>query len=122
VNKQKQRQQQRTKRWRDMTASELAQATKQYDREMIDVPSLPVPLELRARHDRVMRRLRGRPRVGHGSQRVMITVERELLGQADRFARSRGLTRSQMIAAGLRAVMGTQSTAEKEAKRSKKSA
>lgn len=51
------------------------------------------------------RRRRGRPRVGKGTQIISISVERGLLKTSDGFAKRKGVKRSQMIAAGLRAVM-----------------
>src|SRR5688500_7713781 len=48
----------------------------------------------------------GRPRVGAGAKRVLITVERSLLADADAFAKARGMSRSEMIAKGLARMMG----------------
>ena len=89
-----------------MTAEELERATRQYDREMLDVPTVPIPPAVKARHDRIMAgRGRGRPKVGKGARRVLITVERDLLKDADKVAKLRGLSRSQLIAMGLRSIL-----------------
>jgi hypothetical protein len=64
----------------------------------------PSPPELRPSHRRA-RRKRGRPVVGKGSRRVSITVEQALLGQTDAYARKHKISRSQAIAAGLRALL-----------------
>jgi hypothetical protein len=45
---------------------------------------------------------RGRPKVGKGARRVLITIEGGLLGDADRAARDSGKNRSQFIADALR--------------------
>jgi hypothetical protein len=48
----------------------------------------------------------GRPRVGKGAKRVLISVERGLLARADRFAKDNKLTRSELIARALERVVG----------------
>ncbi len=45
----------------------------------------------------------GRPRVGRGSARVLITMERGLMEDADAFAQRNGLTRAGLIAQSVRA-------------------
>ena len=52
------------------------------------------------------KRKAGRPRVGLGAQRVQVSVERGLLTRADAYARRNGLTRAQLVARGLKAVIG----------------
>lgn len=54
-------------------------------------------------HKRVLGR--GRPRIGQGTQRTQLTVERGLLQETDRFAKSHGLTRSRVVAEALRAYL-----------------
>ena len=61
----------------------------------------PLTESQRALHDRI-RRKAGRPMVGKGARRINVTVERGLLTQADRFAKRNGMTRAELIAAGLR--------------------
>lgn len=50
---------------------------------------------------------RGRPRKlpGRKAKRVLFTIDPKLLNEADRYARAHGLTRTQLIANGLRSVM-----------------
>lgn len=55
--------------------------------------------------DRALHRRAGRPPIGAGAERINITVERELLRQADAYARSHGLTRAALVAAGLRQII-----------------
>lgn len=47
------------------------------------------------------RRKGGRPRVGRGSKRVMLSVEQGLLERADDLARRRQITRSELFAQGV---------------------
>jgi hypothetical protein len=91
----------KTKRYRGMSATELAEATKEYDVEGAEPKFLSAPPELRAAERRI-RKGRGRPLIGKGAQRVSVTVERALLHEANKFAKSRNMTRSELIAIGLR--------------------
>lgn len=89
------------KPYREMTAEELASVTANFEREDL---SPPVPLrgeKLRC-YRRAMSR-RGRPRIGEGSKAIGVTLERGLLKRADRVARERRVSRSQLIAAALTA-------------------
>ncbi len=52
-----------------------------------------------------LRKARGRPRVGRGAQRVLVTIERGLLARADARARVLKVSRSELIAAGLQNVL-----------------
>jgi hypothetical protein len=51
------------------------------------------------------RRKRGRPVIGEGAEKVLITLERRLLHDADSYAKSHKQNRSQLIADGLRAIL-----------------
>jgi hypothetical protein len=95
----------KTKRYSEMSAAELAEETKQYDAEGVEPKFLKPPPGLRAAEKRI-RTGRGRPTVGKGAQRVSVTVERALLDEANRFAKARKMTRSELIAIGLRMAMG----------------
>jgi hypothetical protein len=50
----------------------------------------------------------GRPPLGKGIRRVMISVEVELLKKSDHYALHHRISRSRMISDGLRLVMGVQ--------------
>lgn len=92
----------------EMNAKELARATREYDAERVEVASAVISKQERARHARVLAKVKrraGRPCVGRGVRRVLITVERGLLDRADSYAKSHSLSRSQLIARGLLAVM-----------------
>jgi hypothetical protein len=47
----------------------------------------------------------GRPKIGKGAENVSVTIERDLLEQTDAFAKQNKLKRSQLVVAGLLAVM-----------------
>jgi hypothetical protein len=94
----------RSKPYREMTARELHQATKEFDREFVAGSSLPLTPEMRRRWKKASRRL-GRPRRGEGAKMVAITIERGLLRRVDAFARRKGINRSAAIAAGLEALL-----------------
>jgi hypothetical protein len=47
----------------------------------------------------------GRPKIGKGSQIVSLSVEKDLLDEADAYARRNGLNRSELISKSLRAVI-----------------
>ncbi len=93
----------KNKQYTLMTASELAQATKEFDEEFVFQKGEPLAARDRKLH--AAARKRGRPRIGLGAEKIRVTIERGLLREADRFARSKGMSRSEMIARGLRAVL-----------------
>src|ERR1041384_8083977 len=49
----------------------------------------------------------GRPRIGKGAKRINISMERDLLKTADRFARRQGITRARLIAESVRAFLSS---------------
>ncbi|HEY8749196.1 MAG TPA: hypothetical protein VIM11_14535 [Tepidisphaeraceae bacterium] len=67
--------------------------------------SKPLNAEQRAFWRKIKKKM-GRPRIGKGSKPISLTLEKDLLKRADRFAKQHGLKRAEMIAQGLRAVMG----------------
>jgi len=95
-----------------MNADELAAATAEFDRPAPGALQIRrAPGREKARLARAMARPNGaggaigRPIVGEGAERINITVERGLLKDADNFADAHGMTRSQLIAEGLRLAM-----------------
>jgi hypothetical protein len=94
------------KHYSEMTAAELREATKEYDREWTGpgLPGKPLKTADRALH----RKARGRPMVGKGAKIVPVSIERGLLTRADAFAHRHNLKRSEMVAKGLRLVMAGQ--------------
>ena len=94
-----------TKHPEEMTAAELARATEAFDKPLVFEKARPMTKRERAQENK-LRRGRGRPKVGKGAKKISISLEAELLRQADTMARKAGLNRSEMIAqfvsAGLR--------------------
>ena len=91
------------KKYTEMTTAELAEATREYDREFAFLKGRPLTAREKRLHAAARRR--GRPRVGLGADKIRVSIERSLLARSDAFARQHHLTRSQLIARGLRAVM-----------------
>ncbi|MEI8194555.1 MAG: hypothetical protein WCI73_01460 [Phycisphaerae bacterium] len=96
----------KNKAYWEMPSAELRQATREFDREGI-AESFGAPT---AAARRVLRRAakRGRPRVGQGAEKIRVSVERGLLAQADLVAEALHVSRSELIARGLRAVLAVQ--------------
>jgi len=92
------------KPYEEMTVQELASATAEFDEEMVIDTFKPLSAKGKAQHTRA-RNKAGRPRVGRGAQRVNITVEKQLLIQADAIARTFQCNRSQLISYALRAMV-----------------
>jgi hypothetical protein len=91
------------KKYSEMNTDELAEAMREYDRDFAFLKGRP--LTARERKPHAGARKRGRPRVGLGAEKIRVSVERGLLTRSDAFARKHKLTRSEMIARGLRAVL-----------------
>ena len=85
--------------------AELARAPREFDKPFAYRKGRAMTAAERA-EEQMLRRGRGRPRIGLGAKKVSISLEGGLLRQADALARSRGVNRSELIAlfvaAGLR--------------------
>jgi hypothetical protein len=88
----------------EMNTDELAEATKEFDDPNYYPPALPWTKEDTTLHARAMRKP-GRPRRGLGSLTIALSIERGLLGRADRLAKKRGISRAQLFAAALEGVI-----------------
>ena len=93
-----------SKPYDQMTTSELAKATAEFDREFIADSAVPAPPEEKARWLRAVRK-RGRPRQGKGVQVISVSVEKDLLARSDRLARRLGVSRARLIARSLSATL-----------------
>jgi len=83
--------------------------TSEFDEEMVITTfSSPDPPQ-QARWERALSK-RGRPRRGSGAAVISVSVERSLLDRADLTARRLGITRSELIARGLRAALAATGT------------
>ena len=92
--------------WTDLSANDLSTATTAFDDPEYLPPAVKLPAQLRARHQRALAAIRAEARKRPSKQRkIQVTMEDDLLKKTDRAANSRGLTRSQMISAGLRLLL-----------------
>jgi hypothetical protein len=98
----------RKKPYHKMTTAELAEATKEFERDAPLEQVKPLSPELKAKWERARRHEArpARPRVRKGARAVLVTIERGLLAHADTFAAAQGISRSELIARGLIAVTG----------------
>jgi hypothetical protein len=92
----------------EMTQAELREATRVFNAEMPvgpdGLPGRPMNPSERRTWKKVRKKM-GRPKIGKGVKRVMISMEKQLLQDSDDFARKHHLSRSQIISAGLRKLM-----------------
>lgn len=58
-----------------------------------------------ARFQAKVKRRTGRPKIGKGSAVISLSVERDLLARADRYAKAHGLGRSELFAACVREML-----------------
>jgi hypothetical protein len=103
-------------RYGRMDAAELDEEVAKFDQELIADTARPLSAQDRVR-DRKAKRKRGRPKVGNGSRRVLITIEASLLERSDAYADQHGLTRSALIARGLEAMLETSAESSRSKKR-----
>lgn len=91
-------------RYGRMSAKQLDQEVAKFDREFVIDESRPLTRRQREQERRA-RRKPGRPVVGKGAQRVLVTIERGLLRRSDAYAKQHGLTRAKLVARGLETVL-----------------
>src|SRR5690242_16784754 len=100
---------------RDMTAEDfesLPDAQKESIWQEIDrkttaqllAESRPLNARERRQWSRFQKKV-GRPRIGRGTTNISISLEKGLLREFDRFARKAGMSRSELIARGVRAII-----------------
>ena len=88
----------------EMNTAELREATKEFDKPfIIDTFRAMTPTE-RKRWERIKRKP-GRPRVGQGVAVVSLSIERGLLGRADKLAKKLKVSRAKLVSAGLQRVL-----------------
>ncbi len=97
----------RSKRYSEMTTRQLEEATKDLDEEFAFLKSRPLNRRERQRHAKA--RKRGRPQIGEGAEKIRVSIERGLLVKSDAYARKHGMSRSELIAQGLRAIIAARS-------------
>jgi hypothetical protein len=84
----------------EMTADELAEATKQFDEPMVADRSRPLSKSERAQWNRLKRK-RGRPKIGKGIKRISVSIEQSLLKRVTAAAKKRRISRSKLFALAL---------------------
>jgi hypothetical protein len=72
--------------------------------EQLYAESNPLNARERRQWSRFQRTV-GRPKIGRGTTNISISMEKDLLRQFDRFARKAGMSRSELIARGVRAII-----------------
>jgi hypothetical protein len=98
----------RKKSYAEMNTAELAEATKDLDREVVDVRGRPLtPAEKKIHRDaaKAAKRKRGRPIQGEGARVIAASIEGGLLKQADAYAKRHKLGRSELVTEALRALL-----------------
>jgi len=91
-----------------MTDAQKAKLVAELDAETPEqrlARSKPLNAGQRAVWRRIKKKM-GRPRVGKGSKPISLTLEIGLLKRADAYAKAHGVKRSELIAQGLRTVLG----------------
>jgi len=104
------RQKTRQKPYWEMTTRELAEATKEFDEELVIDKCKPLSPEMRERWEHAKRKV-GRPKQGRGARVISVSVERDLLARSDALARRIGISRAALISRGLKAVLAAQGQA-----------
>lgn len=93
------------KDYRDMTAQELQEATKEFDVPWTGpgLPGRPLTAKEQADFDAWQakaKQLRKQRQQSGGTRRVQVSLERSLLARIDAFARYHGMTRASVLAMG----------------------
>lgn len=86
-----------------MTVTELAEATKGAENIEFE-DTKPLSPEMAVAWEQAERG-RGRPRVGEGAEKVLISMEKRLLIVTDALAKRKGLDRSKLIAQAIREML-----------------
>lgn len=103
-------------RYGRMDAADMDAEVAKFNQEFIAETTRPLAAQEGVRDQRA-RRKRGRPRIGGGARRVLVTIESSLLQRSDTYADKHGLTRSALIARGLEALLGNNAKTPRPKKR-----
>src|SRR5438105_1286871 len=91
----------------EMTTEELAEATKEFDEEFVADKAKPLTPEMRARWEAARRKL-NRGRDGKGDRVIAVGLDPDLLARSERLAKKLRITRAELIARALRAVLAVE--------------
>ena len=94
----------------ELTPEERTEYVKRFDEEFVSDKARPMNAVERARWERFKRK-RGRPMNGNGATVISISLEKSLLSASDKLAKKKGITRSNLIARGLRAMIASEGLA-----------
>jgi hypothetical protein len=86
---------------------------REFDKEFIADTFKPLTPTQRARWERAKRR--GRPPVGKGAKVISLSVERQLLSDADARAKTLGISRAELVARALRSLLSRRPRGSKAA-------
>lgn len=91
----------------EMTTEELREATKQFDEEFVGDKARPLTAEERALWEEV--KAKGEPaRNGKADTRIAVSINRALLKRCTALAKKKRLSRDELIARGIRAVLAAE--------------
>ena len=93
-----------TKPYWEMNLQELREATRDLDGDLPEGMFRPLSPASSALSNRVKRK-RGRPQIGEGSEVISLSIERNLLKRTDQLAKKKGLTRAQLFAQALQTIL-----------------
>jgi len=92
---------------RALSGAVLAKAIAEFDQEFVaDTFGSPSPGAAMRWQD--ARRARGRPKRGRGAKVISISVERSLLERSDLLARRMDVSRAELVARGLKAMLAAE--------------
>lgn len=97
----------RVKSFLNLTPEEKEREVARYDREFVADEFRPLNAAERAQWQRAKRK-RGRPVQGKGARVISVSVEKGLLAASDKLAAKKRITRANLIARGLRAVLAAE--------------
>lgn len=93
----------------NMTAAELAKATREFDRKHVAETFRDMtPEEEKAWRAAVGKRRRSRSAEDERARRISLEIEPGLLKRADALAKKRGVSRARLVAEGLEALLAGQ--------------
>ena len=92
----------KAKKYWELNAQELSALTKPFDEPLV----VDRTRALTTSERRQWKRKRGRPKIGQGFQRISVSIEKGLLKRVNAFAKKRRISRSRLLAAALREVVG----------------
>jgi hypothetical protein len=90
-----------------MKTDELAEATAEFDSEMIVDSFGPLTPEMKTRWEMAKRKV-GRAKESNGLQVITVSVKKVLLAKADTLAKKMGVSRGGLIERGLKAVLAAE--------------